>query len=253
MSKKKPFTIKRFLKILLGIFIFFTLPSGLLIGYVYLKYNEPLPTSKPSKAADELALKMLNALNYDAYKNTDDIEFVFNNQHFYKWHKTKNTCEVYWKQKQVHLDLNAIKNSKVRIGKQDYNGSEKGKYIQKALDYFNNDSFWLVAPYKVFDKGVTRSISKNESGDKGLLVTFNSGGSTPGDSYLWHLDENYKPVSYQMWTSILPIKGFPASWSDWTISETGAVLPSFHKLSVLGLEITGLKTSRFKTPSSTLK
>ncbi len=47
-----------------------------------------------------------------------------------------------------------------------------------------------------------------------------------------------------MWTSILPIQGFPASWSDWTTTKTGAVLPTFHKLSMLGLEITGLKTEK---------
>ena len=241
---KKPFTIKRLLKIIVGVIIFFTLPTALLFGYVYFKYNEPLPISKPSKEADALALKMLNALNFDAYKNTDYIEFTFKNRHHYKWNKLENTCEVYWKQKQVNLDLNNLKNSEVIIGKQAYNGIEKDQYVNKALNYFYNDAFWLVAPYKVFDNDVTRSIAKNQAGEKGLLITYNSGGSTPGDSYLWHLDQNGKPKSYQMLTSILPIQGFPASWSDWTTTKTGAVLPTFHKLSMLGLKITGLKTEK---------
>lgn len=45
-----------------------------------------------------------------------------------------------------------------------------------------------------------------------------------------------------MWTSILPIDGLEASWSDWKTTETGALLPSFHKLLFLGIEIDNLKT-----------
>jgi hypothetical protein len=239
---KKPFTFKRILKIIAGIIIFFTLPTALLFGYVYFKYNEDLPISKPSLEADVLAKKMLDALDYNAYKNTDYIEFTFKSRHHYKWNKLENTCQVYWKYFQVNLDLSNTKESTVLINKQAYNSIEKEVYIEKALDYFNNDSFWLVAPYKVFDKNTTRAIAENKAGEKGLLITYNSGGSTPGDSYLWHLDETNKPKSFQMWTSILPIQGFPASWDSWTTTETGANLPTFHKLGVLGLDITGLKT-----------
>jgi hypothetical protein len=235
--------LKKVLKIIVGIIIFFTLPTALLFGYVYFKYNEPLPVSKPSPEADVLATKMLNTLNYDAYKNTDYIAFTFNNRHHYKWNKSQNNCEVYWKSNQVNLDLSNTKNSTVIIGKQTYNGVEKNDYIQKALNYFNNDTFWLVAPYKIFDKGTARSITKNEAGETGLLVTYNSGGSTPGDSYLWHLDKTHKPKSFQMWTSIFPIKGFPSSWRDWKTTETCAELPTFHKLGVIGMEITNLDTN----------
>lgn len=234
--------LKKILKISLGVIIFFTLPTALLFGYVYFKYNEPLPISKPSPEADALALEMLDALNYDAYKNTDFIEFTFSNRHHFKWNKTNQTCEVYWKSYQVNLDLKHTKNSKVFVGNQAYNGIEKQEIIAKALGYFNNDTFWLVAPYKVFDKGTTRSIATNDAGEKGLLITYSSGGNTPGDSYLWHLDKNNKPKKFQMWTSILPIKGFPSSWSDWKTTETGAELPTFHSLSIIGIEISGIKT-----------
>lgn len=240
---KKAFTLKHILKIIVGIIIFFTLPTALLFGYVYFKYNEDLPIATPSYEADILAKKMLEALNYNAYKNTDYIEFTFKNRHHYKWNKLKNTCEVYWKQYQVNLDLSNTKNTIVIINKQTYNGVDKNKYIQKALNYFNNDTFWLVAPYKIFDKGTIRAIAKNNAGETGLLVTYTSGGSTPGDAYLWHLDKNHKPKNYQMWTSILPIQGFPASWDTWTTTKTDAQLPTFHKLGVFGLELTGIKTN----------
>ena len=97
-----------------------------------------------------------------------------------------------------------------------------------------------MAPYKIFDKGTERSIATLKNGKEALLVTYNSGGTTPGDSYLWHLDPTGKPISFQMWVDILPIGGLEASWDDWTTTESGAQLPTFHKLLILGLEITDI-------------
>ncbi|WP_299229460.1 hypothetical protein [uncultured Psychroserpens sp.] len=234
--------IKRILKISLGIIIFFTLPSLLLFGFVYLKYNEDLPIGVQGQAADNLVIKMLDALDHDAYKATDYIEFTFKKRHHYKWYKSENICEIYWKNIKVNLDLNNHDKSQVFIDNTIYNNTDAHGYIRKAEHFFNNDTFWLVAPYKVFDDGVNRSIVKTKDNNDALLVTYTSGGTTPGDSYLWHLDENGKPTSFQMWVDILPIKGLEASWEDWTTTKTGAILPTFHKLLVLGLEIDNIKT-----------
>lgn len=242
MRKKKKLTLKRVLKIVTGIIIFITLPSLLLFGFLYFKYNEVLPVGAKTEQADVLAKRMLDALNYDAYKTTDYIEFTFKKRHHYKWNKTKNTCEVYWKNYKVYLELND--NSKSEAFKNDLKieGKDTQELIEKAISYFNNDTFWLVAPYKVFDQGTKRSLVTLENDEIALLVTYTTGGSTPGDSYLWHLDEKGKPKSFQMWTSILPIDGLEATWSHWTTTETGAMLPTFHKMLVLGLEIDVIKT-----------
>ncbi|RKE94859.1 hypothetical protein [Ichthyenterobacterium magnum] len=233
--------IKRILKIIGGLIVFFTLPTFLLFGYAYFKYNEALPKGKQGKEADALATKMLNVLNYEAYKTTDYIEFTFKKRHHYKWNKTNNTCEVYWKNIKVDLNLANHDKSKVYLSEQVYSEDDVHDYIHKAESYFNNDTFWLVAPYKVFDDGVERRLVKTEDNKDALLITYTSGGSTPGDSYLWHFDDNGKPTSYQMWTSILPIDGLKASWNDWTITKSGAQLPTFHKLLFLGLEIEDIK------------
>ena len=232
---------KRILKIIGGIIIFLTLPSFLFFGFIYLKYNEDLPTAQQGPKADQLAKQMLNALDYEAYKKTDYLEWTFEGRHRYKWHKNTDRCEVYWDQVKVELHLNNHSNSKVYVADQEYNGIEKEDYTNKALTYFNNDSFWLVAPYKVFDPGVERRLVKKENGKDALLVTYTSGGSTPGDSYLWHLDNNYKPVSYQMWVDIIPIDGLKATWEGWMTTKSGAQLPTFHKFLVFGLEIDGIK------------
>ncbi|WP_204345798.1 hypothetical protein [Psychroserpens algicola] len=235
---------KKILKIIGGVIIFFTLPSLLLYAYMYFKYNEDLPTGTEGKEAHQLATKMLNALDYEAYKATDYIEFTFKKRHHFKWHKTNNTCEVYWKNIKVNLDLQDHDTSEVFLSEERYTGEDAEDYINKAVDLFNNDTFWLVAPYKVLDDGVERRLVTTKNGKEALLVTYTSGGSTPGDSYLWHLDDSGKPLSYQMWVDILPIDGLEASWQDWTTTTTGAQLPTFHKFFFFGLEIDDIKTSQ---------
>lgn len=239
MAKKS--RLKKILKIVAGIVVFITLPALLLFGFFYIKYDEDLPIGKLGAEADQLALKMLDALDYQAYRNTDYISWTFANGNSYKWHKTENSCEVSWKQFRIELDFENTKNSKVFLAEQPYNGIEKQKYIDKAIRYFNNDSFWLVAPYKVFDQGAERRLVKTENNKNALLVTYTSGGTTPGDSYLWQFDDKGKPISYQMWVDILPINGLEATWENWIVTESGAQLPTFHKLAFLGLELTDIK------------
>ncbi len=233
---------KKIVKIITGIIVFLTLPSLLFFGFLYFKYNEELPTGFEGEKADALAYTMLETLNYEAYKNTTNIEWTFKKLHHYNWNKIKNTCEVFWKDYKVYLDLNNYSKSKVYIHGFLIDSDLSEELIEKAINYFNNDSFWLVAPYKVLDEGVERRLVKTKNNKDALLVTYTSGGSTPGDSYLWHLDSTGKPVRFQMWVSILPIDGLEASWSDWITTESGAQLPTFHKLLVFGLEITDLKT-----------
>lgn len=208
---------------------------------MYLKYNDHLPTGQQGANADQLASKMLAALNEKAYLSTDYLEWTFKGMHRYKWYKSDNTCEVSWKDFTVILDFNNPDNSKVFVAQQAYNGVEKQDYINKATNYFNNDSFWLVAPYKVFDKGTERRLVQTEDNEEALLVTYTSGGSTPGDSYLWHLDDTGKPKSFQMWVDIIPIEGLEATWENWITTESGAQLPTFHKFLFLGIELDDVK------------
>ena len=219
-------------KILKGIGIFLALI--IIIGAIfYVTKNENLPTGTKGEKAEALANKMAKALNYEAYNNAEVLKWSFRNQHFYKWHKSENIVEVSWDDNKVILNTKNPKKSEVFVADKK---TENQELIQTATDYFNNDSFWLVAPFKVFDAGVERSVVKHNNEDA-LLITYTSGGSTPGDSYLWILDENGFPSSYKMWTSIIPIGGIEASWSDWKKTEAGFQLPTKHKMSLFGMEL----------------
>jgi hypothetical protein len=60
-----------------------------------------------------------------------------------------------------------------------------------------------------------------------LMVTYTSGG-TPGDSYVWILDENYVPSAWRMWVSIVPIGGFETSWEDYITFPSGLKIATIH-------------------------
>ena len=205
---------KKALKIIVGGLVLLTLPSLLFFGYLYFRYHEDLPLGTNPEQADLLAQKMLDALDHESYKNTNYVEWMYRKKRFYKWKKDRQSCLVYWKDYKVNLDLK---------------------------DYFKNDLFWMVAPYTAFDEGVQRGIVSLEDGNQGLLVTYPLDGINPNGSFLWHLDNDGKPKSFQLWVSDLPIDGLKISWNDWTTTESGAQLATNHKLWFFNIEIEVVK------------
>jgi len=196
------------------------------VGIYYIVNNEALPKGVQGKEAEELAEKMMSAINKRAFDSTEILEWSFRGKHHYVWKKQQGLVDVSWDSISVTVNLNDYSKS---IG-------TSSELIETAINFFNNDSFWLIAPYKVFDDGVERSIVKVNNKDA-LLIKYTSGGTTPGDSYLWILDENYMPVSFKMWTQIIPIGGVSATWNDFITADSGIKLPTSHTLTLFGMKI----------------
>lgn len=214
--------MKKFLRIASLIF----LGLILVLFIFYLMKNESLPEGESGPEADEMAMKMMEALNYEAWQNTHFISWTFKGIHSYEWDRTSNMVTVKWDDHEVILDP-ANKRGIIQ-DKSAYNDQEREELINTSWDYFNNDSFWLCAPFKAFDPGTERSIVTLKDGRKGLKVTYTSGGSTPGDSYVWILNENYIPTSVKMWVSILPLGGMEFTWENYTQLESGALIAQDH-------------------------
>ena len=225
--------MKKLFKII-GVILLLIISAGIVTGIVL---DEPLPKGEKGSKADALANKMLAALNPESYNKTSVITWSFRNgAHNYVWNKKGNTCKVSWEDYEITLDLIKPKRSKVKKGNVAVSENTE-EIIKKAQDLFNNDSFWLVAPYKVFDTGTERRLVKLDDGSDALLITYTSGGSTPGDSYLWLLNDDGFPNAFKMWVDIIPIGGVKATWDDWLVTETGAFLPKSHKIGPLTLSM----------------
>ncbi len=234
-----------FLRILKGILITVALLAAG-IGIFYFSTNEERPSAKEETAidADGMARKMLRAINKEAWDTTHVVQWSFKERHHYIWDKERDYVQVRWEDIDVRLNINNRSQYNVFQDKKELLDSIKASsYAVDAWEYFCNDSFWLNAPAKVFDPGTKRSIVI-EDGKKGLMVTYESGGVTPGDSYLWFLDERFLPYKYKMWVSIIPIGGTEATWAKWEELPTGAMVATEHEMAVFKILIKDLNSAQ---------
>lgn len=107
-------------------------------------------------------------------------------------------------------------------------GEAAADAAKDAYKMFCNDSFWLMAPFKLTDPGTKRMLVTLPDGRQGLKISYSSGGVTPGDSYVWFLDGQGVPTAFKMWVGILPIGGIEGTWEKWITLPTGAKLSTFH-------------------------
>ena len=228
---------------LLGIILFILISFFL----AYILLNEEVPRGVSGPEADRFANKILERIGHENYKDTDVIQWTFRNKNNYIWRKHVGIVEVRWDDILVKLITSSPGESSVFKKNAEITGSEKNTLIQKAYKNFTNDSFWIVAPHKLFDPGTTRELVTLKKGEKALLVSYSSGGSTPGDVYLWKVNKEHIPVSYQMWVSIIPIGGLEASWEDWKTASSGIMLPGQHHILGIPIPISNIRAWNYES------
>jgi hypothetical protein len=225
-----------------------------IIGYVFLVFiilgigscfiiSEKMPAGKEGPEAEALTDQMFEAINKEAWDSTRIVQWDFIGGHRYVWDKENDKLLVKWSDIEVYMDLDKYDGKVFKSG-EEVSGDKKIKLFDKAFSFFCNDSFWLNAPVKARDEGTTRKLVNMESGEKGLLINYSSGGVTPGDSYLWILDETGQPKGWKMWVKILPVKGVYTSWEDWLTLDTGAKLSTLHGNKIFKMKIENIKSGQ---------
>ncbi|NND93600.1 MAG: hypothetical protein HKN45_01975 [Flavobacteriales bacterium] len=217
----------------------------LLVGiaaFFYLRKSQgmEMPTGSPGTEAEALAQKMMDACNASAWENTRFITWDFAGRNSYVWDRSEGKVEV------VSGESRAVIYTSTQEGlawdsEKELSGGEKKEALDKAWANFCNDSFWLIAPLKVMDPGTTRELVQTEEG-KGLMVHYNSGGVTPGDSYLWYIAEDGLPYAYRMWTQVLPIPGMRSTWEEWKTVHSGAKIATKRSMSSFDLIMGNLRS-----------
>lgn len=211
-----------------------------LVAFVvlYLMYNKPLPEGKMGPEAEALAQKMLRAVNKEAWDATNIVEWTFIGQHHFLWDRKRHLVRVEWGNWEVLLNPNTMD------GKIYKNGVEQEKdqaTLDQAYGYFINDAFWMNGFTQIYNGNPEHRLVKMEDDTEALLVTYPTGGVTPGDSYLWILDENGLPKAWQMWVGVLPIGGIEVSWENWETLPSGAKLAADHNMAFFNVAITNIR------------
>lgn len=216
---------------------------SLILGIALAVMHEPAPTHEPSPEAEALADKVLAAINKPAWDSLQGLKWTFPGDHHYEWNKQANTAIIKWSDNEVNMNLNDQSGTGMKAGKA-VDGNELQKLLDKAWGFWCNDSFWMFAPYKLRDPNTSRSIVMQD-GKQALMVSYDGGGVTPGDKYLWLLDDNYRPTAYKMWVSIIPIGGVEFSWEDWVMLPSGATVATTHVSNIFTLNMTSVEELTF--------
>lgn len=100
-------------------------------------------------------------------------------------------------------------------------GDEKKKMLEMAYGRFINDSYWLLAPWKVLDPGVHRDYDGEKTGPDGVLcdvlrLSFENVGLTPKDVYwIWITREGRRMVQWQYLLGGAQEEPTTALWKEW--------------------------------------
>ena len=235
---------KKTRKIVLGVVLAVVAMALLVVG-LFVANDAPIPTGAKGPAAQALAQKMLSAIQKDAWDKTLAVRFrLAEGRPLHLWDRARNLAAVHYdtEDPKVLVLLDASNKHAVAFaGETLFEGEDLVEWTDKAYADFVNDSFWMNAPSKAYDEGTTRALVKKFD-DKplpsgaGLLVSYASGGVTPGDAYLWELDERGQPIAWRMWVRILPVGGVRVTWEDWITLSTGAKVAKTHQ-GPLGLKM----------------
>jgi len=198
-----------------------------LVAYGY-SLNDPRPEGQTGPEADQLARSMEAAVNKEAWDRTGAVRWSFFDQHHYVWDRARGLVELRWGDSRA-LFRTADQTGRAWSHDVEQTGEDASEALKAAYAYWINDAFWLNPIAKFFDPGVERAHVELKDGRDALLVSYTSGGVTPGDAYLWIPGPNGMPEAWRMWVKIIPIGGIETTWEGWTELSTGAKISTQHE------------------------
>ncbi len=149
------------------------------------------PAQESDVKAQQLAKEVWQASGGENWSGVKQIRFTFiveeNGKELahaeHDWNVAAGTDRVQWKGKDVTVNI------------YEPAADEEAK---AAYARWVNDAYWLLAPLKVLDKGVTLTAEgpKEKEGvmSETLRLSFAGVGLTPGDQYLLYIDPRTKLV-----------------------------------------------------------
>jgi len=197
--------------------------------------NEPRPAGRPGPQADALAATFERAVDIEAWERTKAVRWTFAGRHRHLWDRGRDVARVRWGDVEVLLRLND-RSGRAYEADAEVRGAAAARLVERAYAFWVNDAFWLNPLSMMRGDSVRRELVTLDDGGEALLITYTSGGLTPGDAYLWLPGDDGLPRAWRLWVSIIPIGGVETSWAAWQRLDTGALISTRHE-GPLGLTI----------------
>lgn len=198
-------------------------------------------TGDQGPAAEQMTARMEASVNLEAWARTGAVAWSYAGRNEHLWDRERGLSRVRWGNVEV-LQRTDQRVGRVFRGGREIHGEARERLVEKAWSFFINDSFWLNPVATLRNRDVVRSVV-DWKGEPALLVEYGTGGVTPGDAYLWLVDDRGRPTRWHMWVQILPIGGIGASWDDWTELPTGAMVSTKHALGPVSVRVEDLRAA----------
>lgn len=199
---------------------------GLSAACVSLCVHQTRPIGANEPQAERFVDRMWSALNYEAWQETGALRWrMAKGRPLFLWDRKRDWVQVRYENERPAVEVYLALASRDGVAVSDAAPLPKtaqAQWLARAYADWANDSFWLIAPFKARDPGTERAWVTGENGTPQVLVSYQTGGVTPGDAYLWHLDEDGRPFAWQMWVQVIPIGGLEVRWGEWHRLATGA-------------------------------
>ncbi|SEA71474.1 hypothetical protein SAMN05443667_107212 [Flavobacterium gillisiae] len=213
-----------------------TIFKGALIAVTLIFTSTSVLAQSKDKKADAIVKEMLTAMGgANNYNNTHFIQWDFVNRKL-SWDKwTGNVRVENPTAKQVILvNINTLKGKVYENGDLVTDETKANPLLEKAKNWWINDSYWLVMPWKLQDPGVTLAYVKTDKLPNGktadiLQLTFSAVGVTPENKYWLYVDkENHLIQQWAYYKNFNDVEPkFLKPWNNY--QKVGDILLSFDR------------------------
>lgn len=208
-------------------------------------------TPEEKAEGDVLAKKLVAAMGgFEAWERVEVIAFTFVvdiavevMRRSHVWDKKRGLHRYEKGDLVVLTDLWSGKGRVFEEGKEITDADAVAESLKDAHEAFTNDSYWLVAPFKVLDEGAHRAAI-----DGDLRLTFDDGvGLTSGDAYLYDLEETGAP---KQWSYLLQSGRSGTYPFEGRVEKEGVVFFTHRPSSTLTIKVEGLDVSTGPEPEA---
>jgi hypothetical protein len=211
---------------------------ALILLLIIFNSNSSLAQSESQKA-NAIVKEMLDAMGgIENYNNTHFIQWEFVGRKLF-WDKWTGDVRVESPDanQTILLNINTLKGKAFENGILVEDVKKTNELLVKAKNWWINDSYWLVMPWKLQDPGVnltyvsTGKLADGKTADI-LQLTFNSVGVTPENKYWVYVDKEDHLIKqwayYKNYNDTEP--KFLKPWNN--NQKAGNILLSFNRITV---------------------